>query len=116
MQVNRINAPNLSFSSAYFSQDKNTNQAIQILSGSYNEKAKKALDDTMDYLDKLSEANKTNILVKLELDPYSATGAIQGVVMDKSEKKPPVTHGLLLDPMFTDLSTEEAIIEFKNQF
>ena len=86
MKVEKIATKALNFSHAGYEKDVQTNDTRDVISDDSRIESK--MDDTMKYLNALSEEHKCDITVKLDYNDKTKKGEITGEIKDKEGKKP----------------------------
>ncbi len=86
MKVESITPETLFFSHAGYENDLQTNDTRDVISDDLRIDEK--MDETMKYLNALSDERKCDISVKLDYDPKTKKGEITGEIKDREGKKP----------------------------
>ena len=111
MKVEKIATEALNFSHAGYENDIQTNDTRDVISD--DSKIDDKMDETMKYLNALSDEKKCDISVKLDYNPHTKRGEIIGEIKDREGKKPSKHVRVTIDSQ-NDSSVINHINQFKN--
>lgn len=113
MKIEEISASEIpcdySFMSAKFNENPKTREAQDKMDDDIDVKSK--MDETMSYLNALSDEKKCDIKVNLEYNPKTGKGEISGEITDRTGKKPKRHVRVIVDS-----NNELNIVHHINQF
>ena len=111
MKVDRICPMGLTFSYVSYERDAQTNDVRYIISD--DARIDEKMDETMQYLNALSDEKKCDISVKLDYNPSTKNGEILGEIKDRENKKPTRHVKVMIDSQNKN-SVVSHIEQFKN--
>lgn len=109
MKVDKIAAEAVYFSHAGYENDMQTSVARDVISD--DSRIDDKMDETMKYLNALSDEKKCDLSVKLDYDPRTKTGEITGEIKDREGNKPPRHVRVAINS-----DNENSVISHINQF
>ena len=109
MRIEKIASEALSFSHAGYENDLQTTDTRDVISD--DARIDDKMDETMKYLNALSDERKCDISVKLDYNPSTKRGEITGEIKDREGKKPPRHVRVTINS-----ENEGSVISHINQF
>lgn len=112
MKVEKITAWTPAFLHAGYENNTSTNDTRDVIDD--NSIISEKMDETMKYLNALSDEKKCDIRVEMDYDPQTKRGELRGVIVDREGKKP---RKFVRVPINSDNTTsvENHINMFKNE-